>query len=131
MASAPPAAVPTEARAAVDALRNTVADLHGELTRYGLVVWTAGNVSARVPGYDLMVIKPSGVAYDELSAANMVVTDLFGALRRPVQDPGSAVVHRHDHVGYEPHVFTTATPATDAGPQAIGVKLGVTHAVDH
>jgi len=72
--------VPTGARDAVDALRQTVADLHRELTRYGLVVWTAGNVSARVPGHDLMVIKPSGVAYDELTAANMVVTDLFGAL---------------------------------------------------
>ena len=74
------ATVPSEARDAVDALRQSVADLHRELTRYGLVVWTAGNVSARVPGHDLMVIKPSGVAYDELTAANMVVTDLFGAL---------------------------------------------------
>ncbi|HZY01712.1 MAG TPA: class II aldolase/adducin family protein, partial [Dermatophilaceae bacterium] len=68
--------VPSDARDAVDALRQTVADLHGELTRYGLVIWTAGNVSARVPGHNLMVIKPSGVAYDELTAANMVVTDL-------------------------------------------------------
>ena len=32
-----------------------------ELVRYGLVVWTAGNVSGRVPGADLLVIKPSGV----------------------------------------------------------------------
>ena len=45
-----------------------VAALHSELTRYGLVVWTAGNVSARVPGHDLMVIKPSGVSYDDLDA---------------------------------------------------------------
>ena len=37
------------------------ATLHGELVRYGLVVWTAGNVSGRVPGHDLFVIKPSGV----------------------------------------------------------------------
>src|SRR5450759_1680539 len=80
MTSTPLVAVPTSARKAVDELRRSVADLHGELTRYGLVVWTAGNVSARVPGHDLMVIKPSGVAYDELTAANMVVTDLFGAL---------------------------------------------------
>ena len=34
-------------------LRAEVADLHAELTRYELVVWTAGNVSARVPGRDL------------------------------------------------------------------------------
>ena len=37
--------VPSDARDAVDALRQIVADLHGELTRYGLVIWTAGNVS--------------------------------------------------------------------------------------
>ena len=55
-----------------------VARLHGELTRYGLVAWTAGNVSARVPGHDLMVIKPSGVDYDDLSADSMVVCDLWG-----------------------------------------------------
>ena len=40
--------------------RQTVAALHAELTRYGLVVWTAGNVRAAVPGADLFVIKPSG-----------------------------------------------------------------------
>ena len=55
-----PCAAPSQA------LRAEVAALHGELTRYGLVIWTAGNVSARVPGADLMVIKPSGVSYDDL-----------------------------------------------------------------
>jgi L-ribulose-5-phosphate 4-epimerase len=59
-------------------MRKTVADLHTELTRYGLVVWTAGNVSGRVPGEDLMVIKPSGVSYDELTADSMIVCDLNG-----------------------------------------------------
>ena len=63
---------------AVAVLRAEVAGLHGELTRYGLVAWTAGNVSARVPGHDLMVIKPSGVGYDALTPANMVVCDLDG-----------------------------------------------------
>jgi L-ribulose-5-phosphate 4-epimerase len=59
-------------------IRREVCELHAELTRYQLVVWTAGNVSARVPGYDLMVIKPSGVSYDELTPELMVVTDLYG-----------------------------------------------------
>ncbi len=59
-------------------LRREVCALHSELTRYELVVWTAGNVSARVPGYELMVIKPSGVAYDALTPEDIVVTDLFG-----------------------------------------------------
>ena len=59
-------------------IRREVCELHAELTRYGLVVWTAGNVSGRIPGYDLMVIKPSGVSYDDLVPGLMVVTDLYG-----------------------------------------------------
>lgn len=84
----------------IDVIRRQVADLHGELTRYGLVVWTAGNVSARVPGEDLLVIKPSGVSYDALSADAMVVCDLDGALVDGEYEPSSdtashAFVYRH------------------------------------
>ena len=57
-----------EIEAAIAEVRADVARLHGELVRYGLVVWTGGNVSGRVPGADLFVIKPSGVAYDDLDA---------------------------------------------------------------
>ncbi|MFE2754560.1 L-ribulose-5-phosphate 4-epimerase [Actinosynnema sp. NPDC059335] len=81
-------------------LRRTVADLHRELTRYELVIWTAGNVSARVPDRDLMVIKPSGVSYDELTPEAMVVTDLHGNLVEGDYSPSSdtaahAYVYRH------------------------------------
>ena len=62
----------------VAALRRAVSDLHAELPRHGLVAWTSGNLSARVPGRDLMVIKPSGLPYDELTADAMVVCDLRG-----------------------------------------------------
>ncbi|MGD7731363.1 L-ribulose-5-phosphate 4-epimerase [Propionibacteriaceae bacterium G57] len=58
--------------------REVVAALHAELPRNELVVWTAGNVSQRVKGLDLFVIKPSGVSYDELSAETMVVCTLDG-----------------------------------------------------
>ena len=117
MTSTEPVAVPTEARDIVDALRQSVADLHRELTRYGLVVWTAGNVSARVPGHDLMVIKPSGVAYDELTAANMVVTDLYGAVVEGSHAPSSdtaahAYVYRHlPDVGGVVHTHSTYATA--------------------
>ena len=63
---------------AIDTVRSEVAALHGELVRYGLVVWTGGNVSGRVPGTDLFVIKPSGVSYDDLTPANMILCDLDG-----------------------------------------------------
>jgi L-ribulose-5-phosphate 4-epimerase len=62
----------------VDRLRSEITELHAELVRYGLVVWTAGNVSARVPGENLMVIKPSGLDYDQLTPESMVVCDLDG-----------------------------------------------------
>ncbi len=61
-------------------VRVTVCQLHRELVNGGLVVWTSGNVSARVPDQPLMVIKPSGVPYDELTPASMVVCDLDGAV---------------------------------------------------
>ena len=87
-------------RATVDDLRAEVALLHAELPKNNLVTWTAGNVSARVPGRDLMVIKPSGVSYDDLDADAMVVTDLFGALVEGAGAPSSdtaahAYVYRH------------------------------------
>lgn len=65
---------------AVAELRRQVAALHTELVRYGLVSWTAGNISGRVPGEDLFVIKPSGISYDDLTADSIVVCDLDGNL---------------------------------------------------
>ena len=62
----------------ISRVRADVARLHADLVRYGLVVWTAGNVSGRVPGADLFVIKPSGVDYSDLTPANMVLCDLAG-----------------------------------------------------
>jgi L-ribulose-5-phosphate 4-epimerase len=84
----------------VAGLRESVARLHRELTRYQLVVWTAGNVSARVPGEDLLVIKPSGVSYDELTAEDMIVCDLDGRVIEGRLAPSSdtaahAYVYRH------------------------------------
>src|SRR5688572_22002339 len=81
-------------------LRRTVADLHRELTKYELVIWTAGNVSARVPGHDLLVIKPSGVEYDALTPEAMVVCDLHGNVVEGDHAPSSdteaqAYVYRH------------------------------------
>jgi len=63
---------------ATAAARELVAALHAELVRYGLVAWTAGNVSGRVAGAKLFVIKPSGVSYDDLAPANMILCDLDG-----------------------------------------------------
>ncbi|BEH01918.1 MAG: L-ribulose-5-phosphate 4-epimerase [Propionibacteriaceae bacterium] len=80
--------------------REEVCELHAELTRWNLVVWTAGNVSQRLHSADLMVIKPSGVRYDRLTPDDMVVCDLDGVLVDGDHSPSSdtaahAYVYRH------------------------------------
>jgi L-ribulose-5-phosphate 4-epimerase len=82
------------------AQREHVATLHGELTRNGLVTWTSGNVSERVPGEDLFVIKGSGVSYDELTWEGITVCDLDGTVVDGIRQPSSdtaahAYVYRH------------------------------------
>ena len=110
-------------------LRAEVAALHAELPRNDLVVWTAGNVSARVPGADLLVIKPSGVSYDELSADTMVVTDLSGTLVDGDLSPSSdtaahAYVYKHmPHVNGVVHTHSTYATAWSARGEAIPCVL--------
>ncbi len=62
----------------LELLRNEICRLHAELPRYNLVAWTSGNISGRDPDSGLVVIKPSGVRYSELTPGNMVVVDLHG-----------------------------------------------------
>ena len=89
---------------AVALARQEVLELHRALAASGLVAWTSGNISTRVRGPggagDLMVIKPSGVAYPDLTAESMVVCDLDGTVvdggYRPSSDTAThAYVYRH------------------------------------
>ena len=99
--------------AEIKAVREQVSALHAELVRYGLVVWTSGNVSGRVPGHELMVIKPSGVSYDELTPDSMIVCDLEGNMLdgdfAPSSDTAAhAYVYRHmADVGGVVHTHST------------------------
>lgn len=114
-------------------LREELVDLHRELVRAGLVVWTAGNVSARVPGADLFVIKPSGVAYDELTPESMIVCDLdgmavpgtAGSHRAPSSDTAAhAYVYRHlPEVGGVVHTHSTYATAWAARAEEIPCVL--------
>jgi L-ribulose-5-phosphate 4-epimerase len=121
--------VTADVRATVASLRAEVAGLHRELTRYQLVIWTAGNVSARVPGHDLLVIKPSGVSYDALTPESMVVTDLYGALVDGEHSPSSdtaahAYVYRHmPEVGGVVHTHSTYATAWAARSEPIPCVL--------
>ena len=116
-------------REAVQQLRQDVAGLHAELTRNELVVWTAGNVSGRVPGADLFVIKPSGVSYDDLTPEAMVVCDLEGRLvdgdHQPSSDTAAhAYVYRHmPEVGGVVHTHSTYATAWCARREPIPCVL--------
>ncbi len=60
------------------ALREEICTLHSELVRNNLVAWTSGNVSGRNPESGLVVIKPSGIRYEDLTPKNMVVVNVDG-----------------------------------------------------
>ncbi|HEY7143211.1 MAG TPA: L-ribulose-5-phosphate 4-epimerase [Streptosporangiaceae bacterium] len=88
------------AAAAIARARREVCDLHAALVDNDLVAWTSGNISARVPAAGVMVIKPSGVAYPDLTPDAMVVCDLRGQPAggglKPSSDTAThAYVYRH------------------------------------
>jgi L-ribulose-5-phosphate 4-epimerase len=81
-------------------LKQEVYKLHLELPKYRLVVWTGGNVSARDPESGLVVIKPSGVPYEELRPEDHVVVNLEGDIvegdLKPSSDTASHLyIYRH------------------------------------
>jgi len=80
-------------------LREEVLEANLELVRKGLVLATFGNASGVARGEGLIVIKPSGVPYDEMKPEDLVVTDLHGKIvegtLRPSSDlPTHAALYR-------------------------------------
>ena len=95
----------------------------------GLVTWTSGNVSERVPGEDLFVIKGSGVGYDELTWEGITVCDLDGRAVDGVKGPSSdtdahAYVYRHmPHVHGQVHTHSPYATAWAARAEPIPCVL--------
>ncbi len=116
-------------RADIDRLKDEVTALHAELPANDLVTWTAGNVSARVPGADLLVIKASGARYHTLTSEHMVVCDLDGNRLEGSLSPSSdtaahAYVYRHlPHVNGVVHTHSTYATAWAARREAIPCVL--------
>ena len=84
----------------LEKLKEEVFKLHLELPKNHLVTWTGGNVSARDPESGLVVIKPSGIPYDELRPENHIVVDLQGKVvegtLKPSSDTSSHLyIYRH------------------------------------
>lgn len=114
-------------------LRHKVWQANMDLERHHLVTFTWGNVSAIDRESGLVVIKPSGVAYSELSAENMVVVDLEGNVVEGSLNPSSdtathLVLYRaYPEIGGVVHTHSNhATSWAQAGKPI--PALGTTHA---
>jgi len=110
-------------------LKEEVYKLHLELPKNNLVVWTTGNVSARDPESGLVVIKPSGVRYDELRPEDHVVVNLQGDVvegdLKPSSDTASHLyIYRHrEDVNGVVHTHSPYATAFAAVGQPIPVYL--------
>lgn len=117
-------------------LRERVLEANRAIVRAGLVVLTFGNVSAVERAAGVMAIKPSGVAYDDLDAASIVVVDLeSGAVvdgaRRPSSDTPTHLIlyRRFEAVGGVVHTHSRFATAWAQARRELPC-LGTTHA-DH
>ncbi|MBK7732436.1 MAG: L-ribulose-5-phosphate 4-epimerase [Bacteroidales bacterium] len=119
----------------LEKLKEEVFRANLDLVRHGLVIMTWGNVSGIDRESGLMVIKPSGVSYDRMTAADMVVTDLDGNVMEGTLNPSTdAPTHRalyRAFPGAGGIVHTHSTWATAWAQACRPIPcLGTTHA-DH
>jgi L-ribulose-5-phosphate 4-epimerase len=117
----------------LDQLRRDVLEANLELIRRGLVIYTFGNASGFSREEGLVVIKPSGVAFDDLTPDNMVITDLTGRVvdgkLRPSSDLDTHLVlyRAYPQLGGVVHTHSRyATAWAQAGREI--PCLGTTHA---
>lgn len=113
----------------LEALRQELYQLHLELPKNNLVTWTAGNISARDPESGYVVIKPSGVRYDQLRPEDMVIVDLEGDVIEGALSPSSDTashlyIYRHrPDVGGVVHTHSPYATAFAALGRPIPVYL--------
>ena len=117
----------------LEALRVEVCEANLELVRRGLVLYTFGNASGVSREQGLVVIKPSGVPYEKMTPADMVITDLEGHVvegsLRPSSDllTHTALYRAFPSIGGVAHTHSrTATAWAQAGREI--PCFGTTHA---
>ena len=114
-------------------LKQQVVEANMDLPRYGLVTFTWGNVSAIDRQRGLVVIKPSGIAYESMTVDDMSVVDLQGHVVegrwRPSSDTAThlALYRRYPDLGGVVHTHSTHATAWAQAGLAIPA-LGTTHA---
>nr|WP_275051536.1 L-ribulose-5-phosphate 4-epimerase [Brenneria goodwinii] len=117
----------------IQQLKQQVFDANMALPRHGLVTYTWGNVSAIDRQRQVIVIKPSGVAYDVMQPDDMVVVDMRGAVveggYRPSSDTAThlELYRRYPQIGGIVHTHSTHATAWAQAGLAIPA-LGTTHA---
>lgn len=89
----------------LEALRQQLYELHLELPKNNLVTWTAGNISARDPESGHVVIKPSGIRYEDLRPEHMVIVDLEGDVVEGNLSPSSDTASHLYVYRHRPDVF--------------------------
>lgn len=114
-------------------LREEVLEANLELARQGLVLYTFGNASGISREDGLVAIKPSGVAYDKLTPAYMVVTDLNGKVvegdLRPSSDLATHLEIYRSFPGTGGVAHTHSLYATAWAQARVPIPcLGTTHA---
>ncbi|CQB85080.1 L-ribulose-5-phosphate 4-epimerase [Gardnerella vaginalis] len=119
-----------ETQSEVKQVRELVSNLHDQLIKWNLVVWTAGNVSQRLHTADLMVIKPSGVRYERLTPESMIVCDLDGNVVDGSYSPSSDTASHAYIYRNMPEVFgvvhTHSTYATAWAAIGENIPCGLT-----
>lgn len=75
----------------LEKLKQELCQLHQELPKNNLVVWTGGNISARDPETGLVIIKASGIRYEDMQPEHMVILDLDGKMVEGNFKPSSDV----------------------------------------
>lgn len=114
-------------------LKKSVCEANLSLVRHGLVILTWGNVSAIDRQSGLVVIKPSGVSYDDMQPEDMVVVDLDGNIvegrLRPSSDtPTHLEIYKaFSEVGAVVHTHSTYATAWAQACKSLP-SLGTTHA---
>jgi L-ribulose-5-phosphate 4-epimerase len=133
----------------LDQLRTLICKLNQDLLTHGLVTWTSGNASGRDPDSGLVIIKPSGVPFGDLTPENQVIVDIDGKVVEGTLSPSSdvhahlyiyrhrpdvmGVVHTHSNyatafaaIGKPIPVYLTAMADEFGGPIPIGdyAKVG-------
>ena len=117
----------------LEELKEKVCKANLELVRHGLVLFTWGNASAIDRPSGLVVIKPSGVSYDDMKPSDMVVVDLEGEVvegnLRPSSDTPTHVVLYKAFPGIGGVVHTHSTYATAWAQAGRNIpNIGTTHA---